>query len=557
MGSERATRVRHFVVFLTTLVAVMLYLDRICLSLAARSIRDDQGLSDAAMDWLLSAFFWTYAIGQVPAGWLSDRYGVRLTLALYLAFWSAFTGWMGLAFGLASLLLLRLGCGLAEAGAYPAAASLLSVWVPPYRRGLASGIVSVGGRLGGAAAQILTGYLMVAFTASASSLLSPADLLDISSFARVPDPEKPLKPAEKEAALARKQIVDLLPLEARYILEQAGREKPGLRPTEKQAAVLAEALNGLLVQPDLSSHVKLEALDLRSPPDGLDSEAAERYNRHLLETAFPEGLREVAGPGWRPVMMLYGAVGLLIALVFWWQVRDRPRQHPDCNAAEVALIEAGRPATPASRPLTALPWRALLESVSLWLISIVSFFTNVGWVFIITKFPSYLKEVHNVGVVGRGWMAFCPIAVGIPGMLLGGWLTDRLKTAYGAWWGRSAFLAMSRFVVMGGFLACFWLETPWGVTLALAVVAMFTDLGTPVLWAYSQDVGGRHVGSVLGWGNMYGNLGGAVSPLLLGWIAVTWSWKIMFLTCAAAFLLAGLCSLFVNASRPVAPQEPQ
>jgi hypothetical protein len=45
----------------------------------------------------------------VPAGWLSDRYGVRLTLALYLALWSAFTGWMGLA------------AGLAEAGAYPAA----------------------------------------------------------------------------------------------------------------------------------------------------------------------------------------------------------------------------------------------------------------------------------------------------------------------------------------------------------------------------------------------------------------------------------------------------
>jgi sugar phosphate permease len=555
MGTERPTRIRHLVVLLTTLVAVMLYLDRICLSLAARSIRDDQGLSDWSMSVLLSAFFWTYALGQVPAGWLSDRYGVRLTLALYLALWSAFTGWMGLAAGLAALLLLRLGCGLAEAGAYPAAASLLSVWVPPYRRGLASGIVSVGGRLGGAAAQILTGYLMVAFTASAPSRFVPDDLLDISSFARAPDPEKPGKPSEWASAVARRQIVSLLPPTAQVILEKAAREKPGLRPTEAQTQILADGLNQLVADPDLHRHVNLAVFDLRSPSSDLSREEIERYNRLLLETAFPEGLREVAGPGWRPVMLVYGAAGLVIALFFWWQVRDRPRQHPACNAAEVALIEAGRPGTPAVRPLTAPPWRGIMLSVSLWLISLVSFFTNIGWVFLITSFPSYLKEEHGVGVVGRSWMAFLPLAVGILGMLGGGWLTDRLKLAYGAWWGRSAFLAGSRFVVMAGFLACVWLETPWGVTLALAVVAMFTDLGTPVLWAYSQDVGGRHVGSVLGWGNMWGNLGGAVSPLLLGWIAVNWKWDKVFLTCAGAFLLAGLCALFVNASRIIAPEE--
>jgi MFS family permease len=551
MGTERATRVRYLVVFLTTLVAVMLYLDRICLSIAERFVQKDLGLSDVSMWWLLSAFFWTYAAGQVPAGWLSDRYGVRLTLALYLALWSSFTGWMGLAGGLAVLLLLRLGCGLAEAGAYPAAASLLSVWVPPYRRGLASGVVSIGGRVGGAAAQVLTGYLMVAFTASSPSLLGPDDLLDLSSFARAPT-----KAAEAQAEPARRQLLARLPPEARAVVHEAARAGPRFSPTEAQARALADGLNRLVAEPELYRHVDLAALDLRSPGPDRTPDQVQRYNRLLLEGAFPDGLREVAGPGWRPVMLCYGAVGLAIALLFFWLVRDRPRQHPRCNAAEVALIEAGRQGAPSARPATALPWRGLLLSVSLWLLSLASFLTNVGWVFLITSFPRFLKEEHHMGVVARSWMASVPLAVGIAGMLLGGWLTDRLKSAFGAWWGRSFFLGLSRFIVMGGFLACAWLETPWGVTAALAVVAWATDLGTPVLWAYSQDVGGRYVGSVLGWSNMWGNLGGAVSPLILGLVAATWGWREMFLTCAVAFLVAGVSSLFINATRPVVPEEP-
>jgi ACS family glucarate transporter-like MFS transporter len=551
MGTPRASRIRHLVVFLTMLVAVMLYLDRICLSIAERFIQKDLGLSDVDMRWLLSAFFWTYAFGQVPAGWLSDRYGVRLTLAVYLALWSAFTGWMGLAAGLAMLLLLRLGSGLAEAGAYPAAASLLSVWVPPDRRGTASGIVSVGGRLGGAAAQVLTGYLMVAFTASAPSLLGPDDLLDIAGMGR-----PPTKRSDELAEPARRQILALLSPEAQAVIKEAAQAGPGFRPNDTQVRQLADSLNHLIEMPDLYAHVDLPALDLLSPRASVKGKDRERYNRLLLEAAFPEGLREVVGPGWRPVMLVYGAAGLAIAIVFWWLVRDRPRQHSGCNDAEVALIEAGRPSPVSHKPVGGPPWRDMLRSVSLWLISIVSFFTNVGWVFLITSFPRFLKEEHHVGVVARSWMAFLPLAVGIVGMYLGGWLTDRLKSAYGAWWGRSFFLGFSRFLVMAGFLGCVWLRTPWGVTLALVLVAWATDLGTPVLWAYSQDVGGRYVGSVLGWGNMWGNLGGAVSPLILGWVASYWSWDAMFLTCAGAFLLAGICSLAVDATRPVVPEVP-
>jgi nitrate/nitrite transporter NarK len=254
------------------------------------------------------------------------------------------------------------------------------------------------------------------------------------------------------------------------------------------------------------------------------------------------------------VLLVYGAAGLLVAAVFWLIVRDRPEEHPGCNAAEVHLIEAGRPAIPAATAShEGLPLRAILRSRSLWLISAAQFGTNIGWVFLLTWLPRYLADVHHVPVVERGWMAGLPLLVGMSGQLGGGWLTDRLTRAVGLRWGRCLPMALSRFVAMAAFALCPLLRLPWLVTAALAVVALATDLGTPATWAYCQDVGGRQVGAVLGWGNMWGNLGAALSPLLLNFVIGRWGWDAMFLACAAAFLFSGVTALGVDATAAVFP----
>src|SRR5579864_4438816 len=111
-------------------MAVLLYLHRFCLSFAERYIKEDLGLSNGQTALLLSAFFWAYGLAQVPAGWLSDRRGARLVLTLYILLWSLCTGLIGAATAFALILALRLGCGLAQAGAYPTSAALLTDWVP-------------------------------------------------------------------------------------------------------------------------------------------------------------------------------------------------------------------------------------------------------------------------------------------------------------------------------------------------------------------------------------------------------------------------------------------
>jgi ACS family glucarate transporter-like MFS transporter len=173
-------------------------------------------------------------------------------------------------------------------------------------------------------------------------------------------------------------------------------------------------------------------------------------------------------------------------------------------------------------------------------------------VFLVTLLPRYLAEAHRVPILERGWLASLPILAGaFGGMVVGGVVTDLLTRWIGVRWGRGLPMSLTRFVAMGAYVACLWLDSAWGVTVAFCVVAVATDLGTASVWAYMQDVGGRHVGSVLGWGNMWGNLGAAVAPVALTAVVAAGGWEACFLACAAAFLVAGVTALGVDSRIPV------
>ena len=162
--SDQPTRVRYIVVASAALMSVLLYLDRFCISFAEMYIQQDLGLTNTQIGWMLSAFFWTYALGQVPAGWLTDRFGSHIMLTAYVLLWSLFTGLTGTASAFTSLLVLRLSFGFGQAGAYPTASSMVSKWIPFERRGTASSVVAVGGRVGGFLALFASGYMIVWLT---------------------------------------------------------------------------------------------------------------------------------------------------------------------------------------------------------------------------------------------------------------------------------------------------------------------------------------------------------------------------------------------------------
>lgn len=87
----KKTSVRWFIVFMLFLVTSINYADRATLSITGDSVQHDLGLDSVAMGYVFSAFGWAYVIGQLPGGWLLDRFGSKTIIALSIFFWSFFT----------------------------------------------------------------------------------------------------------------------------------------------------------------------------------------------------------------------------------------------------------------------------------------------------------------------------------------------------------------------------------------------------------------------------------------------------------------------------------
>src|SRR3984893_7018399 len=139
------------------------YVDRGNLSIAAPLLKIELHLSAYQLGLLLSSFFWTYSVFQLPAGWLIDRFGVTWVLASGFFLWSVATGVTGLLHGFASLLAIRLVLGVGEAVAYPSCSNILARHFPEHHRGRANATIACGQASGPAFATFVGGMFIDRF----------------------------------------------------------------------------------------------------------------------------------------------------------------------------------------------------------------------------------------------------------------------------------------------------------------------------------------------------------------------------------------------------------
>jgi sugar phosphate permease len=138
------THVRYRVVVLGTLLAMVTYLDRVCIAKLAPDIMRDLHLSTVQMGWVFSIFAFSYALFEIPTARWADHFGTRRVLTRIVLWWSAFTMATGAAFNYVSMLGVRFLFGAGEAGAWPCAARAYSRWIPKRERGTAQGIFFAG-----------------------------------------------------------------------------------------------------------------------------------------------------------------------------------------------------------------------------------------------------------------------------------------------------------------------------------------------------------------------------------------------------------------------------
>lgn len=156
---DRGGQTRTLIVMCGLLVLIN-YIDRGNLATAGPLIKDQLRIDNTTFGLLISAFFWTYAPGQVVSGWLAQRFDARRVLAGGLAIWALATIATGFAGGLVSLFVLRLVLGAGESVTFPTISKLSADHLPPERYGAANAATAVGISFGPAFGIYIGGMLM-------------------------------------------------------------------------------------------------------------------------------------------------------------------------------------------------------------------------------------------------------------------------------------------------------------------------------------------------------------------------------------------------------------
>jgi MFS family permease len=143
---------------------LIFYVDRVNISTAAPIMQKDLGLTATQLGIAFSAFAYPYAFFQIAGGWLGDRLGPRVTLALCAVIVGVSTIWTGMVGGLAALFMSRLVLGIGEGPAFPTATRALSNWLRPDQRAFAQGITHAFSRFGNAVTPPLIAAIVVTYS---------------------------------------------------------------------------------------------------------------------------------------------------------------------------------------------------------------------------------------------------------------------------------------------------------------------------------------------------------------------------------------------------------
>ena len=161
IAASKPTHTRWFVLVLLSFMYLITYMDRSNISVAQLEIAKQFGLSKEAMGLVLAAFTWAYALGQIPSGWLGDRFGPKRVLTVIMTLWSATAVMTGAAFGFGSLFGARFLLGLSEAGAFPVASRGMQLWFPRVERGRIQGTTHFFSRFAVAVTPLIAGSILL------------------------------------------------------------------------------------------------------------------------------------------------------------------------------------------------------------------------------------------------------------------------------------------------------------------------------------------------------------------------------------------------------------
>jgi MFS transporter, ACS family, glucarate transporter len=259
--------------------------------------------------------------------------------------------------------------------------------------------------------------------------------------------------------------------------------------------------------------------------------------------------------GWRSSFYACAGLGVAVALLWRLYATNRPEEHPRVNAAELALIRSapqGLEAPPAAGlPRPRAPWRRMFSSLSVWSL-VLSYFCIAYPAYIFyTWFFIYLVRVRGLTVTQGGFGGSAPFLAITLLAPTGGWLSDRAVAKFGKRRGRQIAVWLGVACSAGMLAAGGHARNNTLAILLLAGASGFNLFATTTWWATCIDLTKNFSGSLSGLMNMWGNLGGSLSPILTAYIATHFGWARALDFAAVMTLLAAILWISVNAEQSV------
>jgi len=240
---------------------------------------------------------------------------------------------------------------------------------------------------------------------------------------------------------------------------------------------------------------------------------------------------------WRRSFEIFGAIGVVWALVFWWKYREE----------HTAPAPAGLSHT--DRRF----WGLLFASPRVWLLCLQYFLMNYGAYLYVTWLPKFFKDKWGVGGNLAAVLDGTPLFFMGLGSLAAGVFLGR---AGGAVWRKrfaiAGYLASFTFILLASGM-----PGPIAAALMLGLAGFASDLVMPASWGACMDMGGRYAGTMSAFMNMMGCLGAGLFPVVVPHLmtATGNNWTLVLVLNAVAYLAAAACWLFLDSETPLVPEE--
>lgn len=255
--------------------------------------------------------------------------------------------------------------------------------------------------------------------------------------------------------------------------------------------------------------------------------------------------------GWRMSFYVFGVMGAIWCLVWYWWYRDHPAEKPGVTKAELDEVGGG-----SRKAHHGLPWGLALKQWNYWKILLMYHTYCWGSYFYLSWLHTYLQKGRGFTESEMGVWSTLPFIFGACGNLVGGTVSDILVRRFGLRFGRRVVGSLG--LALSG---CFMLLTSQTESKTLAVVFLALGYGSmdcmlPVAWAVCLDVGGKYAGAVSGSMNMAGQLGSFLTSVTFGYVvAATNSYNAPLLHMGTLLLVSAVLFSRIDPTQPLIRDE--